>query len=99
MNIRRIPRMPPITPTLLTLASQTPVVSIPPEATRRGWAMFALVTLLGITLVGTAAMLALLNKRRRRKRKQRPVRAADPRDPWQVSAERMVEIQGEDPDA
>ncbi|MEM9373932.1 MAG: hypothetical protein AAGA55_09840 [Planctomycetota bacterium] len=82
---------------LIALATQSPAGALQPEASRRGWAMFALVTLLGITLVATSAMLALLNARRRRKRRQRPVRAADPRDPWEVSAERMVEIKGPDP--
>lgn len=89
--------MPALKPILTTLAAQTPAGTLPPDASRRGWAMFALVTLLGITLVVTAALLALLSARRRRKRRQRPVRAADPRDPWAVSAERMVEIKGTDP--
>lgn len=51
--------------------------------------MFALVALLGLTLVCCTGMLALLSARRRRKGKQLPVRAADPRDPWEESAKRI----------
>ncbi|GEM_PF-6146129 len=90
--------MPALKATLMTLATQIPAGTLTPDASRRGWAMFALVTLLGITLVATAGVLALLSARRRRRRRhQRPVRAADPRDPWAVSSERMVEVKGRDP--
>lgn len=87
----------PIPHNLIALAAATSTGSMPPEATRRGWAMFALVAMLGLTLVGCASMLALLSARRRRRSKQRPVRPADPRDPWQESAKRMVELEGTDP--
>jgi len=89
--------MVPMPPILTTLASLATPETLPPDATRRGWAMFSIVALLGITLVACTAMMALLSARRRRRSKQLPVRAADPRDPWEESANRMQEIEGPEP--
>ncbi len=78
-------------PILTTLASLPPDAALSPEDSKRGWALFALVALLGILLVACAALLVAMSSRRRRLRQARRQNAptAIGPDPWEESAKRM----------
>ena len=82
------------------LLATVPPQGLSPDDSRRGIALIALVVLLGVLLVTTAGLLAVLSARRRRLRNARPrVRPATP-DPWTESARRLqpAAVSDDEPD-
>lgn len=84
--------------TLAIDASHLLTVAPPPEAARRGVALFTLLAFSGLMLVLLAGVLAIMGARRRRARTpDATARTPGPRiDPWTESARRLHHADADD---
>ena len=69
-----------------------PLAAIQPapiDPVRQGWSLPAMLTLLGVILVGSLLLIIVLRSTRRARDIESRRPPADPRDPWTESARRM----------
>lgn len=61
----------------------------PPDPVRQGWSLLAMLTLLGVIVVGSLLLIIVLRRTRRARTIESRRPPVDPRDPWTESARRM----------